>query len=248
MSRTWLVFRGLAREHLHWGEFKQQFRNDLEGDEIHFWDLPGAGEFRKHSTPITIKAMVKKVREDLKARSIEGPYHLMGVSLGGMFVLEWARSYPREVAGVVAINASTGKSPFYKRLDWQSYSRFFLKVVPSLGAKREKEILSVISNRKDVHEEVAIEWASINKRRRMAGSNVLRQLVAGMQFSINNKLNCPVLVLVGLGDRLVNPECSEVIHRVVGGELARHPWGGHDLTLDDGPWVTEKITNWLKTT
>jgi len=27
--------------------------------------------------------------------------------------------------------------------------------------------------------------------------------------------------------------------------IALHPWSGHDLTLDDGPWVAEQVARWL---
>ena len=74
---------------------------------------------------------------------------------------------------------------------------------------------------------------------------MLQQLVAASHYRIKEKVPVPTLLIVGLGDRLVNPQCSEDIHDKFGYPIVRHPWGGHDLTVDDGPWVAEEIKKWV---
>jgi hypothetical protein len=50
--------------------------------------------------------------------------------------------------------------------------------------------------------------------------------------------------LNSLGDRLVDPACSQAIGQHWETELIQHPTAGHDLPLDDGEWTTEKIAEW----
>ncbi|MEI6473549.1 MAG: hypothetical protein WCO20_12995, partial [Holophagaceae bacterium] len=60
------------------------------------------------------------------------------------------------------------------------------------------------------------------------------------------KAPVPTLLLLGAGDRLVDPQCSRKIAARWGCALAVHPWAGHDLTLDDTPWVADRVRDWLE--
>ena len=56
----------------------------------------------------------------------------------------------------------------------------------------------------------------------------------------------PVLVLAGAGDALVDPECSRTLARRWQADYAEHSAAGHDLALDDGPWVARQVRGWLE--
>jgi len=43
----------------------------------------------------------------------------------------------------------------------------------------------------------------------------------------------------------VAPTCSKTIHKKWNLEIRSHPWGGHDLTLDDPAWVALQLKNWV---
>lgn len=76
--------------------------------------------------------------------------------------------------------------------------------------------------------------------------NVFSQMMAAASYQSGEiKPKQPILLLNGLGDRLVSPAYSEAIHKKWQLELHRHPWAGHDLTLDDGEWVVLQLKNWV---
>jgi pimeloyl-ACP methyl ester carboxylesterase len=54
----------------------------------------------------------------------------------------------------------------------------------------------------------------------------------------------PALVLAGEADRLVHPACSRALAEALGAELQLHPRAGHDLPLDDAPWVLAAVAGW----
>jgi pimeloyl-ACP methyl ester carboxylesterase len=56
----------------------------------------------------------------------------------------------------------------------------------------------------------------------------------------------PVLVLASAGDRLVDPGCSRSLAKAWKLPIAVHPTAGHDLALDDGPWVAAEVKRWLR--
>jgi pimeloyl-ACP methyl ester carboxylesterase len=55
----------------------------------------------------------------------------------------------------------------------------------------------------------------------------------------------PLLVLSSAGDQLVDPRCSTRLAHAWQAPHAIHPNGGHDLPLDDGPWVAQEVAKWL---
>jgi pimeloyl-ACP methyl ester carboxylesterase len=105
----------------------------------------------------------------------------------------------------------------------------------------------MISNRPEIHDRVAREWARIFDERPIGRETFTKQLfAAGRYVPPNETPDVPLLLLNSLSDRMVHPSCSEAIADRWRCELRRHPTAGHDLTLDAGPWVTQAIDGWLK--
>jgi len=96
------------------------------------------------------------------------------------------------------------------------------------------------------HKQLARAWEKIQNERPISLKNSVRQIIAAASYRPGDtKPEQPVLLLNGLGDRLVAPACSEAIHKKWDLELRRHPWAGHDLTLDHGEWVAMQLKDWL---
>ena len=55
----------------------------------------------------------------------------------------------------------------------------------------------------------------------------------------------PMMLLNGLGDQLVHPDCSQALAQAWQLPLVTHPTAGHDLPLDAGPWVVSQVQAWL---
>ena len=54
-----------------------------------------------------------------------------------------------------------------------------------------------------------------------------------------------LLLLASRRDGLVHFGCSEALAAAWGCELRIHPGAGHDLPLDDGPWVVAQVRHWI---
>lgn len=245
---AWIFLRGLAREAGHWGEFPQAFEAAMPGVKVIAVDLPGAGKNYGSECPLSVPEITEYVRREVKRdNQVTGAISLLSVSLGGMIAMEWMHRYPDELKRSVLINTSVASlTPFYKRLRWQAMPRFFTARAKKDRVDTESVILSLISRRRDIHPEVAQEWAQIAHQRPVSPQAALRQLYAAFRYKgIENPPPIPTLVVVGLGDELVDPCCSEDIHQAWGWPIVRHPWAGHDLTLDDGDWVIDQVKKWV---
>jgi pimeloyl-ACP methyl ester carboxylesterase len=106
----------------------------------------------------------------------------------------------------------------------------------------------MVSNNNTNHEKIIKNWIEIQNKRPVKRASFINQIKAALTFSPAQTWpsNIPLLVLAGKMDRLCSVESSKKIHKVWGGELALHETAGHDLPIDDAPWMIEKIKNWLK--
>jgi pimeloyl-ACP methyl ester carboxylesterase len=68
------------------------------------YDRANQGPSESAPTPRTAAEIVADLNELLSAASIPGPYVLVGHSAGGMFVQMYARTFPEDVVGVIAMN------------------------------------------------------------------------------------------------------------------------------------------------
>lgn len=246
-SSRWVFLRGLAREAAHWGDFVNVFKKTLNA-EVHCLDLPGAGRFHHVNCPLTVKEMAEFVRRQAHDEGLtEEPLNILAVSLGGMVALEWLTRYTEEISSAVMINSSLGGlSPFYRRLRWQIYGDFLQVATGNSAEEREKRILKLISHRQEAHEKISREWAEIHQLRPISPLNIARQLAAAAQYRGPQLAPTqPLLWLAGEQDRLVDCSCTYDLQIKFGGDISLHPWGGHDLTLDDGPWVAENVKQWF---
>lgn len=248
LGQNWILLRGLARESAHWGAFVPLLQSAFPDAQITLLDLPGTGCFYRETSPGTIKAITDKVRRHaLDNGLIQQPATLLALSLGAMVVWEWMRSYPEDICGAILMNTSFADvSPFYQRLRWQSYKDFVALAMTRDLYDRESKILQLVSNRRNQNKQTIRAWEKIQTERPISLNNSFRQIIAAASYRPGDlKPKQPVLLLNGQGDRLVAPACSEAIHKKWNLELRRHPWAGHDLTLDDGMWAVSQLKSWV---
>ncbi|MBL6986782.1 MAG: alpha/beta hydrolase [Methylobacter sp.] len=247
-EQNWILLRGLARESAHWGDFVPLLQAAFPTATITLLDLPGTGCFYRDTSPSSIKAIAEQVRRHaLDNGNLRQPATILALSLGAMVAWEWMRSYPEDICGATLMNTSFADlSPFYQRLRWQSYKNFVVLTMTRDVHNREAAILQLVSNRRNQREQTILDWVQIQNQRPISLKNSFRQIIAAATYRPGNlKPTPPVLLLNGQGDRLVSPACSQAIHHKWNLELRRHPWAGHDLTLDDGAWVALQLKNWL---
>lgn len=245
-NHRWVFLRGLARERGHWGSFPELFQKSHPNSDVECLDLPGIGLRAEAASPVTMAAICESVRAEAFSRDSR-PVRLLSISLGSMVAMEWMRTYPHEVEAAVLINTSTKKSgPFYQRLRWQAWSRFVQILLTQKPRERERAIVDLLMNNQEAREAALPLWAKIAIERPAKIQTVMTQLAAASRFEgLSESPRMPVLLLSGLGDRLVDPGNSEVLHQQWECPLKRHPWAGHDLPWDDPLWVVQSVTDWL---
>ena len=245
--KTWVLLRGLTREHRHWEGFPAKLQRYFPSSNIITPDLPGNGKHADISSPKSIQEMILFLRNDIALDISSGPVHIIGLSMGAMVAIEWMRTYPNECAASVLINTSLkGISPFYHRLRPTNYYRILRSIFTGNSARREATILRMTSNLYTDTEQLIHRWQSYAAENTVTASNAFRQLIAASRYRApEQKPTVPILLLSSKNDHLVNSQSSESIAQSWQLPSEIHPTAGHDIPLDDGDWVCEKITEWL---
>jgi pimeloyl-ACP methyl ester carboxylesterase len=244
---TWILLRGLTRESGHWGHFPALLQQRLQGARILPLDLPGNGRLNQARSPARIEATMEDCRRQLQALGIEPPWHLLAMSLGAMVAVDWAARHPRELAGCVLINTSLRPfSRWYRRLRPANYSALLgLLLAHQTAREREQTILRLTSRHLQSDAPVVDHWTALREARPVSPSNALRQLLAAARYRAPAHAPAvPLLVLGSARDALVDVRCSRRLARQWDVELLEHPTAGHDLPLDDGPWLAEQVGRW----
>lgn len=247
-STNWIWLRGLIREQGHWYDFENEFRKHFLDVKVECLDLPGNGARCKEVSPTTIEANTEAVR---KASELLGqgerPF-ILSISLGAMVAIDWAYRYPEEIQGVVCINTSLREhSSFMQRLKPGNYLRILKFLMDQDQFSKELRILQMTSQRRTDLKSLAERACKLAEEHPISRANVVRQLTAAARFTApKQKARRPFLFLNSLRDTLVDSRCTEQAAKLVGGDLMTHPTAGHDLALDDGAWVADRIHEWVE--
>lgn len=246
---AWVLLRGLTREARHWGDFPELLRRRCNAAAVHAVDLPGNGRLHRETSPLRVAAMADSCRRQLLAGGVEPPYRVLAMSLGAMAAVEWAARHPAELAGCVLINTSLRPfSPAYRRLRPGNYPALLALLLRGGDAEQRERTVLRLTSRDGPRPEKLAEWTGYARQNPVSARNALRQLLAAARYRAPAAAPpVPLLVLAGAGDRLVDPACSRRLAAVWGTAFAEHPTAGHDLPLDDGPWVAERVRAWLRT-
>jgi pimeloyl-ACP methyl ester carboxylesterase len=244
---SWIFLRGLTRESRHWGGFVAQFQAAFPEQHIETLDFAGNGLRNHLPSPLTVQDMVQDCREELARRDLKPPYQVLAMSLGAMVSVAWAQAYPHELAAQVLINTSLRPfNPFYQRLRPANYARLLQLLLTKASPQAwERTILQITSNLGDPA--VLPIWVQLRQDNPVSPANALRQLLAAAKFRAQADTPAPpTLLLASAQDHLVNAACSRALAQHWQCRLQLHSQAGHDLPLDDGPWVAEQVRGWLE--
>jgi len=246
-ASIWLLIRGLCRQKRHWEDFPIQLAQQLNSLVL-CCDIPGTGDEWQQLTPLSITDITLQLRDTFRLQNpdVVYPIRLLGISMGGMIATEWAKHYPNEIEHMVFINTSFKQfSPIHHRLKPNKITTL-LQILCREPLQQEQLILNMTSHTQHHNHALARRWQHYAIQQPVSRKNALRQLYAASRF--NPPPQPPIehiLLLASKHDQLVDVRCSSTIATQWHCPIQYHPTAGHDLPLDDGQWVCQKIASWI---
>jgi pimeloyl-ACP methyl ester carboxylesterase len=223
---------GLGRHAAHWLGFPSQLAERL-GAPVIALDLPGTGTLRREPPRTDVGLIARHVADRLGPEAVR----IVGISFGGMVALALAAGHPERVRSVTVVNTSAaGLAPLRSRLHleraiaarWRDPTR------------REWALANLLVNDPVAAGRAAAAWTEIRRKDPVPAGTVVRHALAAARFRLPRPA-APVQVVVGRGDRLVDPRCSDAVAAALSADLRSHPWGGHALFVDAPAWLADQV-------
>jgi pimeloyl-ACP methyl ester carboxylesterase len=246
---NWLLLRGLIREQRHWKAFPEVFATHVAGAKVFCLDHPGIGTEQHRASPLSIAAIMADIRQRWLAlrEAHPGDWSLYSVSLGSMVGLTWAQAYPQDFRRLVVTGTSVANlSPLFRRFRADNLPLVPKMIVAADPYERERAILQATTSGRTPIDDLAREYASFALDLPSFRRTGISQLYAASRLRLKPGMPIPLLVLNALGDRLVDPSCSQQVASFFQAPLISHPWAGHDLPLEDPEWVAKQVQQWCQ--
>ncbi|APA98555.1 alpha/beta fold hydrolase [Nocardia seriolae] len=240
---NWLLLRGLTRDQRHWGAFPEQLAETL-GTRVVTVDPPGFGTQHTRPSPRSIPEIV----DDIRARFEPGEekWSVLGISLGGMMAMNWTSRFPRDFERCVLVNTSAPRVFRLREFNWGVLPVFAGRTVRT-DLAHESAVLGLTSNGPAADlDTLAHTWAKYQADARPLTASILGQLAAAATFRLPQHIPIPLLILASKADRLAPYRMSERLADRFAAPLRLHDKAGHDLPLDDGAWVCDRVAEWQK--
>ncbi|MFG1483896.1 alpha/beta hydrolase [Halobacteriovorax sp. HFRX-2_2] len=241
---NWLLLRGLARDSRHWYEFPEYVEKMKGTQKVFAIDYLGVGSKNEEKSPLKISDYVEDMRDEwlkLKEEN-EGPWSVIGISMGGMMALDWCERHADDFEHAVLLNTSTSDSgKIYHRMSIEAMRTFSKLVFNKDHRERERKALSLTVKMKELSDDLLDAYAAYFEERPLNRVNFVRQLIAASHYRLPKKIKADILLLAGKQDKLANYKCSVEISKRLGATLELHEQAGHDLPIDDPEWIIKKI-------
>jgi pimeloyl-ACP methyl ester carboxylesterase len=245
MAKTLVLLRGLTRGCHHWADFPKRLNQAFPDVKLIFIDLAGNGLRTDESSPLTIKAALQDIRDQIKQQNIAFPINILALSLGGMITLQWLNDFPDEINQAIVINSShAGLSNINERMRPLTIAKLSIGVFLPASI-RERIVYSVTSNN-PVDKNITQQWVLEAKEHTVSRINFIRQIFIARSFTTDLKINSKqLLLLASQSDRLVNVASSKALAKNTGADLKMNALAGHEITLDDPVWVIDQAASFF---
>jgi pimeloyl-ACP methyl ester carboxylesterase len=192
---------------------------------------------------------LQKRFEALSRGADQKPWNLLTISLGSMVGLDWVNKDPTRFERLVVMNTSCANLCLpQERLRPQRLAELLrIRALRDDPVRREREILKLTTATRHRLEELSEQWGAWAKEKPLRVTVAAAQLWAALRFLTPRRISVPLLVLAGAQDHFVNPVCSKSIADFYKAPFFVHPFGGHDLFLDDPNWILDRLSDWIST-
>jgi 3-oxoadipate enol-lactonase len=210
-------------------------------------------DFRAHGRSDVPEARwtVSDLADDLAAilDQLEIPQVLLaGFSMGGMAAVEFALRYPKRLTGLVLMGTSASAEALVRGAEIKALTRLIELTGPAKFLPLEAARATFSPEYRRRYPQEIRRWESVVRAMPPTALTQALRAVGGRKERLDElgRINVPVLIIVGGGDRIVRPRLSELMHRrIPGSRLMVYPHAGHAVPLEKAGEIAELIEQML---
>jgi len=235
-----VLIHGLGQVLEEWHYQKEALLQN--GFRVLTYDLRGHGQSEWRQEEVTIDTYAQDLKLLLQQVSIEKA-HIVGLSMGGAIAQAFYRHYPEKVRSLIL----AGTFSFFPEPVRQAGLESRL---PYIDEGKMAELAELIATRSFTENAPA---RLVERTKQVILANDPLAYRASMIASINSdssdildKINVPVLIVVGEGDLTTPVECSRYLHeRIKNSQLAIIPDSRHIVTQEQPERFNEVLLQFL---
>ncbi|MER5492360.1 alpha/beta fold hydrolase [Streptomyces sp. NPDC002490] len=224
--------------------FAHQLDSLAEEFTLIAWDAPGYAASPDPAEPVTLDGYVTAAGAVARAALGPGPFHLVGVSWGGVIALRLAATHPELVRSLTVIGASLGSGTDPARArQMRSRTAELRRLGPQAFARARAPRLLAPDAPAELVETATRTMAEAI---RLPGYGEAAESMASADLTADlPRITAPTLVLAGEHDTVTGPErAREIAAGIRGAVLATIPGAGH-LANQEQP---DRVNDWLRRT
>ncbi|MBN2463160.1 MAG: alpha/beta fold hydrolase [Dehalococcoidia bacterium] len=241
-----LMIQGYGQYAGHWTTLIPPFSKEYR---VIVFDNRGTGRSDKPEAAYAMKMMAADARGLLDAIGIEAA-HVFGVSMGGMIAQEFALNYPDRVISLVLGCTQCGGAKAVPPTPEALAFLFSTEMAKLSVAERARQTAPWLWSKEFINKypEAVEAYVEITSKYPTPphGFACQAQAITGHNtYDRLPEIKAPTLVIVGSGDRIIQPENSKILASVIpGAELVIVPNAGHGFT--ESLEATKAILDFLK--
>jgi 3-oxoadipate enol-lactonase len=224
-DETIALVNGLADDLETWAYQEEELT--AAGYRLLMFDNRGVGKTSKPAGPYSSRMLADDAKALVDHLGITG-FHLLGVSMGGMIVQEYALAYPDDLRSVIMACTYAAPGPFCSRM-----FAMWADAAPVLGIPFVMRDVTLWAFTTEFFSERADELAEFETAMKYLDQPVpayLAQLAVIQQHDTTGRLGeitTPTLVLAGEQDILIPVTLSRELHKAIPGAQWQTVRGGH---------------------
>jgi 3-oxoadipate enol-lactonase len=243
--RTMLLVNGLGDDLDTWSAQVPAFL--AAGFRVVRFDNRGVGRSSTPPGPYTTKMFADDAKALVDHLGLRD-FHILGISMGGMIVQEYALAYPQDLASVTMACTYAAPGPFCSRM-----YQLWAELAPIVGvATIMRDVVlwgftvEFFEAQPELLAEVETAMAFVNQ----SVPAYLAQLSSIQTHDATGRLaslKVPTLVLAGENDILIPVSLSRRLHELIPGSTWATTPGGHCCIWEDADAFNETVVRWLDT-
>ena len=239
-----IFLHGIGGNHRNW---ESQIDHFSRSHQAVAWDARGYGDSQDYEGPCRFEDMSEDLRRLMDQLQV-GRAHLVGLSMGGRILMDFAARYPQRVQSLVLAASFPSFGEALSAQQQEDYMR--LRRQPLEEGKSFADLApALLEALLGPHASQGVRAHMRDSIERLRPDSYLKTLQATLGFDRRRELaliEAPTLLVYGEHDRVVTPEQGRAVQAAIHhSRLIMAPGAGHLINLEAPDFFNEQVLRFI---